>query len=44
MIVLAERLLKPLKGKILPATVDAELKFDSSKPPPDTIEEDDEGQ
>ena len=32
------------KGKILPATVDAELEFDSLKPPPDTIEEDDEGQ
>ena len=32
------------QGRILPATVDAELKFDSLKPPPDTIEEDDEGQ
>ncbi len=32
------------QGQILPATVDAELKFDSLKPPPDTIEEDDEGQ
>ena len=32
------------KGKFLPATVDAELEFDSSKPPPDTIEEEDEGQ
>jgi hypothetical protein len=33
-----------LKGKILPATVDAELEFDSVKPPPDTIEEENEGQ
>ena len=34
------------KGKILPVTVDAELEFDSVKhqPPPDTIEEEDEGQ
>ena len=32
------------QGRVLPATVDAELKFDSLKPPPDTIEEDDEGQ
>jgi len=33
-------------GQILPATVVAELEFDSvnKKPPPDTIEEDDEGQ
>ena len=27
----------------LPATVAAELKFDSVSPPPDTIEEEDEG-
>jgi len=33
----------PVKGKVLPATVDAELEFDSLKPPPDTIEEEDEG-
>ena len=32
------------QGQILPATVDAELEFDSLKPPPDPIEEDDEGQ
>ena len=32
------------KGKILPVTVDAELEFDSINPPPDKIEEDDEGQ
>ena len=32
------------QGQVLPATVDAELEFDSLKPPPDTIEEDDEGQ
>ena len=32
------------KGKILPVTVDAELEFDSLKPPPDKIEEEDEGQ
>jgi hypothetical protein len=33
-----------IKGKILPVTVDAELEFDSVKPPPDKIEEEDEGQ
>jgi len=32
------------KGEILPVTADAELEFDSLKPPPDTIEEEDEGQ
>jgi hypothetical protein len=32
------------KGEILPATADAELEFDSIKPPPDKIEEEDEGQ
>ena len=32
------------QGRVLPATVDAELEFDSLKPPPDKIEEDDEGQ
>ena len=32
------------QGQVLPATVDAELEFDSLKPPPDKIEEDDEGQ
>jgi hypothetical protein len=32
------------QGQFLPATVDAELEFDSVKPPPDTIEEEDEGQ
>jgi hypothetical protein len=37
-------LLKVDQGKILPATVDAELEFDSVMPPPDKIEEDDEGQ
>ena len=44
MIALAGCLLKATKGKFLPATVDAELEFDSLKPPPDTIEEEDEGQ
>ena len=34
----------PIKGNILTATVDAELEFDSINPPPDKIEEDDEGQ
>ena len=34
----------PIKGKILTATVDAELEFDSVRPPPDKIEEEDEGQ
>ena len=33
----------PVKGKILPATVVAELEFDSVRPPPDKIEEEDEG-
>jgi len=33
-----------IKGKILPVTVDAELEFDSVMPPPDTIEEENEGQ
>ena len=32
------------KGKILPVTVDAELEFDSVKPPPDKIEEEEVGQ
>ena len=32
------------KGKFLPVTVVAELEFDSINPPPDTIEEVDEGQ
>jgi len=32
------------QGQLLAATVDAELEFDSVKPPPDTIEEEDEGQ
>ena len=32
------------QGRVLPAPVDAELEFDSLKPPPDKIEEDDEGQ
>jgi hypothetical protein len=36
-------LLKTGQGQILPATVDAELEFDSINPPPDTIEEEDEG-
>ena len=44
MIALAGCLLKVTKGKFLPATVDAELEFDSLKPPPDKIEEEDEGQ
>jgi len=43
MVVLADGLLKVIKGKILPATVVAELEFDSVRPPPDTIEEEDEG-
>jgi hypothetical protein len=32
------------QGQILPVPVDAELEFDSINPPPDKIEEDDEGQ
>ena len=32
------------QGEILPPRVEAELEFDSLKPPPDPIEEDDEGQ
>ena len=34
----------PIKGKILPVTVDAELEFDSVRPPPDKIEEEEVGQ
>ena len=35
---------RELVKAFLPATVAAELEFDSVSPPPDTIEEEDEGQ
>ena len=35
---------RELVKAFLPATVAAELKLDSVSPPPDTIEEEDEGQ
>ena len=44
MIVLADLLIERGQGRFLPATVDAELEFDSLNPPPDKIEEEDEGQ
>ena len=44
MIVLARQLVESWPGQFLTATVDAELEFDSVTPPPDMIEEEDEGQ